>query len=144
AGPGHSGWKLQHRMQGFFAVRGTRHDLAIGLRREELGEPIQNDRVADRRIAADVLDRHPADPDFRGAPWLAAVVRPWRDGGVWLVDDGLPHQKRIESAHPGLDHSVSVSVDAYHAAHSRRNARSAAAHRLREVRARPRTHRPRN
>ena len=45
--------------------------------------------LARRRVAADLPDRHPADPGVRGAARLAAVVRPRRHRRARLVDHGL-------------------------------------------------------
>ena len=48
------------------------------------------DAVAPRRVAADVPDRHPADPRLRREARLAAGVRARRRGAARLVDDGIP------------------------------------------------------
>ena len=56
--------------------------------------------VAVRRVAADVPDRHPADPLSSPSPALAALVRARRVGADRLVDDQLPHLSGLQGADP--------------------------------------------
>ena len=75
--------------------------------------------VADRDIAADLPDRHPADLPVRGDAGLAAVVRPRRGRPARLVDDGTAHDLRPEGADHAFDHAGPVPDDADHAAGAR-------------------------
>ena len=99
--------------------------------------------IADRHIAADLPDRHPADLSVRGDAGLAAVVRPRRGRQARLVDHGPAHRLRAEGDHHARDHARPVPDDADHAAGARRDAGSAA-HRLHPLRPRPRAHHPRH
>src|SRR5260370_37883327 len=60
--------------------------------------------VADRHLAADVLDRHPLDLSVLGDAGLAAVVRPRRSGAARLVDHPAIHTFRPPSPDDALDH----------------------------------------
>ena len=74
---------------------------------------------------------------------LAAVVRARRDGEARLVDHGPPHpESGLKALILPVHHALPVPDDADHAAGARRDARGAA-HRLHQVRARPRPHQPR-
>ena len=96
-----------------------------------------DDAVAGRRVAADLPDRHPADPGVCGDLQGAAQLRPRRRGQHRRLDHRLADAGRLEAPGAAGDHAVGVSAGADHAAGARRDARGAA-HRLHQVRARPR------
>ena len=98
----------------------------------------------DRRVAADLPDRHPADPGLRGrgsagcpSSAAATVVQL----GWWTT--GFLTRRRAQGADPAVDHARPVPDDADHAAGARGDA-GGAAHRLHQVRARPRPDQPRD
>ena len=88
--------------------------------------------VADRHLAADLPDRHPADLSVRGDAGLAAVVRPRRGSADRLVDHRAAHGLRPQGADHAVDHARPVPDDADHAAGARRDA-GGAAHRLHQA-----------
>ena len=102
-----------------------------------------DDAVADRRVAADLPDRHPADPGVRRARWTgcraSAAARSSRSAG------GPPACSRVDGwkpPGPARDHAGDLPAHADHAAGALGDARGAA-HRLHQVRARPRPAEPR-
>ena len=94
-------------------------------------------RVADRRLAADVPDRHPADLRLRGEARRAAVLRPRRGRAHRLLAHGAADGLRPEGADPAGDHARPVPDDAGDAPGALRDA-GGAAHRLHQVRPRAR------
>ena len=120
-------------------ARHLRHDLRDGVRhpdgglfgaaaRHLAGKDVAGG-FADRDLAADLPDRHPADLPVRGGAGLAAVVRPRRGGADRLVDHRAAHGLRPQGPDPALDHARPVPDDPDHAAGAGRDARGAA-HRL--------------
>ena len=107
------------------------------LRRDTLARAPAARGIARRRQPADVPDRHPADPRLRRDAGLAAVVRPRRHRRLRLVDHRAADDDRAEGADPAVHHAVAVPDDADHAAGALGDARGAA-HRLHQVRPRPR------
>ena len=93
--------------------------------------------LADRNLAADLPDRHPADLSVRGDAGLAAVVRPRRRGADRLVDHRAAHDLGPQGADPAVDHARPVPDDPDHAAGAGRDA-GGAAHRLHPLRPRAR------
>ena len=61
------------------------------LRRGTFALAAGDDGVAARRVAADLPDRHPADPDLRGDAEVAAQLRPRRHGVARRLDHRLAH-----------------------------------------------------
>ena len=94
-------------------------------------------RVADRRLAADLPDRHPADLRVRRQARRAAVLRPRRGGAHRLLAHRAADRLGPQGADPAGDHARPVPDDAGDAAGALRDA-GGAAHRLHQVRPRAR------
>ena len=94
-------------------------------------------RVADRHLAADLPDRHPADLRLRRDARRAAVLRPRRGGAHRLLAHGPADDLRPQGADPAGGHARPVPDDAGDAAGALRDA-GGAAHRLHQVRPRAR------
>ena len=90
-------------------VVGIPMGVYTALRRRLLVLAVPARGLAGRRVAADLPDRHPADPGVRGAARLAAVVRPRRDRAARLVEHRLADRRRAGSTDPAGDHAVVCS-----------------------------------
>ena len=97
-------------------------------------------RVADRHLAADLPDRHPADLRVRRDARRAAVLRPRRGGAHRLLAHGAADDLRPQGADPAGGDARPLPDDAGDAAGALRDA-GGAAHRLHQVRPRARAHR---
>ena len=83
------------------------------------------------------LIAHPAALRLLGAARLAAVLRARRRRGARILDDRAADRSRAQGDHPAVGDARAVPDDADHAAGARRDA-GGAAHRLHQVRPRPR------
>ena len=87
-------------------VVGMPMGVYTGLHRNSWLQPRLPDRLAGRRVAADLPDRHPADPDLLRLARLAAVASGAATSvqlGWWTT--GLPDRQRAEGADPAGDHA---------------------------------------
>jgi peptide/nickel transport system permease protein len=74
-----------------------------------------DDAVVDRRVAADFLDRHPADLAVRGHAEVAAELWARRGRHPRRLDHGLFVGRRLEAFDPARHHACRLSTDADHA-----------------------------